>query len=80
MGRVLSGVEGTSSQPAADYVTGWFTLNRLQLNGDKYDELRMSFAKQKQMLEPTVVNGKDRIMCRECKASWHHNIKRLLME
>ena len=49
-----------------EHAARWSTLNRLQLNNDKCKELRISFAKQKQVFEPVVVNGKDLSrMCRK---------------
>ena len=54
-------LKGTMSgaQLIADKVAEWSRNNRVQLNTDKCKELRISFAKKKQVFESVKVDGKD---------------------
>ena len=49
----------SSAQTIADKVAEWSQNNRVQLNTDKCKELRISFAKMKQVFEPVKVDGKE---------------------
>ena len=33
--------------------------NRVQLNADKYKELRISFAKEQRVFDPVIIEGKE---------------------
>ena len=46
------------SQRIADRVMEWSSENRVQLNNDKYKDLRINFSQQKQEFPPIIVNGK----------------------
>ena len=47
------------AQETAHKVAEWSTQNRVQLNSDKYKELRISFAKDEPQFAPIVIDGNE---------------------
>lgn len=55
---VVKGGE-SHAQAIANRVIEWSRENRLQLNADKYKELRISFAKEQRVFDPVIIEGKE---------------------
>ena len=49
--------ELSNAQRTTDRVVLWSLENRVQLNTDKYKEMRISFTKSQQEFEPILING-----------------------
>lgn len=47
------------AQETAHKVAEWSTQNRVQLNSDKYKELRISFVKDEPQFAPIVIDGNE---------------------
>ena len=47
------------AQAIANRVIEWSRENRVQLNADKFKELRISFAKEQRVFDPVVIEGKE---------------------
>ena len=71
----------SNAQQIADEVAQWSSDNTVKLNNEKCKELRISFARNQPELQPIAVNGQLRARSSpQCKISWYHNNKRLVME
>ena len=46
-------------QAIANRVIEWSHENRVQLNADKWKELRISFAKEQRVFDPIIIEGKE---------------------
>ena len=77
------------SQRIADRtrVMEWSSQNRVQLNNDKYKELRINFSKQKQEVPPIIVNGKGEETVKSAKLlgvtinddlSWNEHVREVV--
>ena len=55
--EVITKGENSSAQAVVDKVIHWSTVNRVKLNGEKCNELRISFLKDEPVFDPIVLNG-----------------------
>ena len=83
---VPKGCDGNAQQIAGK-VAQWSSDNRVKLNNEKYQELKISFARNQQELQPIVVNGQELEVVHSAKLlgititsdlSWSDNIGKVL--